>query len=131
MRKVLVVIAVCAIVALGLSVMGAQAPRALKDIMTDIQTSYQSLNMAVQGGNAAQIGTDSAKLQTLFTEAGTFFTKNKVDDAAKMAKEIADAAGDIAKSKDGTKVKAGIGKCKGCHDIHREQLPDKSYKMKE
>jgi cytochrome c556 len=30
----------------------------------------------------------------------------------------------------GVAVKSLQGACKACHDVHREQLPDKTYKIK-
>src|SRR5436190_12278290 len=122
MRKVSVVIGLCAIVAVALN-LTAQAPRTeLKPIMTDVQMGSTALGQAIMAGNAADAAIQAAKLEAHFTEAAAIFTKEGVADATKMSKEIADAAGDFAKAAragtvaDAAKVKASIsGKCKDCH----------------
>ena len=136
MRKVSVVIGLCAIVAVALN-LTAQAPRTeLPPIMKDIQAGNTALTAAITAGNAADAATQAAKMETYFKEAEAIFTKEGVAPAAKMAKEIAAAASDFAKTAkagtvpDAAKVKASIGKCKDCHAAHREQLPDKTYKLK-
>ena len=61
----------------------------------------------------------------------------KAQDAVDLAKGNVDAAGEIAKAAkandlDAAKASAGTiqKSCKACHDVHREQLPDKTYKFK-
>jgi hypothetical protein len=137
MRKVSVVIGLCAIVAVALN-LTAQAPRTeLKPIMLDIQAGNTALGAAITANNASDAAIQAAKLEAHFTEASAIFTKEGVPNATKMAKEIADAAGDFAKAaragdmSGAGKAKTAIAKCKGCHDLHREgPLPDKSYKLK-
>jgi cytochrome c5 len=50
------------------------------------------------------------------------------------AREAAVAVAKAAETNDaaatGAAVKAMQETCKACHDVHREQLPDKSYKIK-
>jgi len=60
-----------------------------------------------------------------------------VGDAAKAAKANAGTAGDIMKAAkennlDAAAEPAGALQktCKACHDLHREQLPDKTFKFK-
>ena len=72
-----------------------------------------------------------------FTQAMGFFKAMKAQDAVDMSKANADKAGEIVKAAkannlDAAKAPAGeIQKsCKACHDVHREQLPDKTYKFK-
>jgi cytochrome c556 len=72
-----------------------------------------------------------------FTQAMGFFKAMKAQDAVDMAKANVDAAGAVAKAAkandmDAAKAAAGTiqKSCKACHDVHREQLPDKTYKVK-
>jgi hypothetical protein len=104
--------------------------------MQDISTASGGLTAAITAGNAADAAIQAAKLSTYFSEAAPLFAKEKVDDAAKLSREIADSAGDIAKSAragttpDAQKTKDAIsGKCKGCHDLHREKVGE-TYKLK-
>jgi cytochrome c556 len=66
-----------------------------------------------------------------------FFKANKAQDAVDLAKANVEAAGEVmkaAKANDLDAAKAPAGtiqkSCKSCHDVHREQLPDKTYKFK-
>jgi hypothetical protein len=104
--------------------------------MKDIQAGNVALGAAITAGNAADAAIQAAKLEAHFTEAAAIFTKEGVENATKMSKEIADAAGDYAKAaragdmSGAGKAKTSIAKCQACHMAHREQLPDKSYKLK-
>jgi cytochrome c556 len=135
MRKVSVLIGLCMIVALALTLL-AQAPD-LSPIMKDVAATQNSLRMNLMNGAAAGVAEDAAKLQDDFTKAMGFFKAMKAQDAVDMSKANADAAAAVAKAAkandlDAAKAKAGeIQKsCKACHDVHREQLPDKTYKFK-
>jgi len=136
MRKVSVLIGICMLVALALTLI-AQAPTDLSPIMKDVAATQNKLRMDMMGGNAADVAADAQKLQQDFTQAQGFFKAMKAQDAVDMAKANADKAGEIAKAAkannlDAAKAPAGeIQKsCKACHDVHREQLPDKTYKFK-
>src|SRR5436309_14640603 len=130
MRRVSIVIGVCFVLALALTVMG-QAPRAdLSLIMKDIGP----LAGGVAAKDAAGAAADAAKLEGLFKEAQAFFAKEKIADAEGWAKTASETAAKAAKDlKAGTVDKAaknlGI-QCKQCHDVHREALPDKTFKLK-
>src|SRR5436190_1107927 len=130
MRKVSMLIGICALVAFALTV-SAQQPD-LSPIMKQVPPTLQSLNKNLTANMAADVATDAQKLQTLFTDAQGFFKAHKAQDAVELAKSNADAAGEIVKAAkannlEAAKAPAGsIGKsCKSCHDVHREQLPDK------
>jgi hypothetical protein len=136
MRKVSVLIGICMLVALALTLI-AQAPTDLSPIMKDVAATQNKLRMDMMAGNAADVAADAQKLQQDFTQAQGFFKAMKAQDAVDMAKANADKAGEIAKAAkannlDAAKAPAGdIQKsCKACHDVHREQLPDKTYKFK-
>jgi hypothetical protein len=135
MRKVSVVIGLCAIVAVALN-LTAQAPRTeLPPIMKDSSAGNQALNAAIKAGNASDVAIQAAKMEAHFTEAAAIFTKEGVDNASKMAKEIADAAGEFAKAAragtvpEAAKVTAAINKCNGCHMQHREKVGE-TYRLK-
>ena len=136
MRKVSVLIGICMLVALALTLI-AQAPTDLSPIMKDVAATQNKLRMDMMGGNAADVAADAQKLQQDFTQAQGFFKAMKAQDAVDMAKMNVDRAGEIAKAAkannlDAAKAPAGDlqKSCKACHDVHREQLPDKTYKFK-
>ena len=135
MRKVSVLIGICMLVALALTLL-AQAPD-LSPIMKDVAATQNSLRMNLMNNAAAEVAKDAAKLQEDFTKAMGFFKAMKAQDAVDLAKGNVDAAGEIAKAAkandlDAAKASAGTiqKSCKACHDVHREQLPDKTYKFK-
>jgi len=123
------------LVALALTLL-AQAPD-LSPIMKDVAATQNSLRMNLMNNAAAEVAKDAAKLQEDFTKAMGFFKAMKAQDAVDLAKGNVDAAGEIAKAAkandlDAAKASAGTiqKSCKACHDVHREQLPDKTYKFK-
>jgi hypothetical protein len=136
MRKVSVLIGICMLIALALTLI-AQAPQDLSPIMKDVAATQNSLRMNLMNNAADEVAKDAAKLQDDFTKAQGFFKAMKAQDAVDMAKDNADAAGEIVKAAKSNNLEAAkapaatIGKsCKACHDVHREQLPDKTYKFK-
>ena len=136
MRKVSVLIGICTLVALALTLF-AQAPTDLSPIMKDVAATQTSMRMNMMNNAAADVAKDAAKLQDDFTKAMGFFKAMKAQDAVDAAKANADAAGEVVKAAkannlDAAKAPAGTiqKSCKACHDVHREQLPDKTYKFK-
>ena len=87
---------------------------------------------------AADVAADGAKLQTDFNQALGFFKAMKAQDAIDMAKANADAAGEVIKAAKANNIDAAKAayagtiqkSCKSCHSIHRETLPDKTFKYK-
>jgi cytochrome c556 len=137
MRKVPILIGLCLLVALGLTLVAQQAVTDLAPIMKDVQATQGKMTMDIMAGNGADVAADAAKLQQDFTQAEGFFKAMKAQDAVDMAKANVDSASAIMKAAkandmDTAKAKAGeIQKsCKACHSVHREQLPDKTYKFK-
>src|SRR6185369_13572426 len=136
MRKVSVLIGLCVLVALALTLL-AQAPTDLSPIMKDVAATQNKMRMDMMSGAAADVAADAQKLQQDFTQAMGFFKAMKAQDAVDAAKANADKAGEIVKAAkannlDAAKAPAGTiqKSCKACHDVHREQLPDKTYKFK-
>jgi hypothetical protein len=135
MRKVTVLIGICMLVALALTLL-AQAPD-LSPIMKDVAATQNSMRMNLMNNAAEEVAKDAAKLQQDFTQAMGFFKAMKAQDAVDMAKANVETAGEIVKAAkannlDAAKASAGTlqKSCKNCHDIHREQLPDKTFKFK-
>jgi hypothetical protein len=137
MRKVSLVIGICMLVALALTLLAQQAPQDLSPIMKDVQATQTSLRMNLMNNAAEDVAKDAAKLQDDFTKAMGFFKAMKAQDAVDAAKGNVDAAGEIVKAAKANNLEAAKApagtiqkSCKGCHDVHREQLPDKTYKFK-
>ena len=136
MRKVSVLIGLCMLVAVVLTLV-AQAPTDLSPIMKDVGATQTKMGMDMMAGNAADVAADAQKLQQDFTQAQGFFKAMKAQDSVDMAKANADAAGEIMKAAkannlDSAKAAATTiqKSCKACHSVHREQLPDKTFKFK-
>jgi len=136
MRKVSVLIGICMLVALALTLV-AQSEAELPPIMKDIQATQGSMRMNMMNGAAADVAKDAEKLQSNFTKAMGIFKALKAQDAVDAAKANADAAAEIVKAAKAGNLEAAKApattiqkSCKGCHDVHRETLPDKTYKFK-
>jgi hypothetical protein len=136
MRKVSILIGICLLVALALTLVG-QSGADLSPIMKDVAASQTSMRMNLMNNAAADVAKDAEKLQGDFTKAMGIFKALKAQDAVDAAKANADAAGEIVKAAkannlDAAKAPAGTiqKSCKACHDVHREALPDKTYKFK-
>jgi cytochrome c556 len=136
MRKTTLLIGICVLVAVGLT-LAAQAPTDLSPIMKDVAATQNKMGMDMMAGSAADVAADAQKLQQDFTQAQGFFKAMKAQDAVDASKANADAAGEIVKAAkannlDAAKAPAKTikGSCKACHDVHREALPDKTFKFK-
>lgn len=137
MRKVLTVIAVCLVVAVGLTLF-AQG-RELQPMMKEIQPTFGGITTGMQnrGMSAADVAKNADKLQGLFKEVSGFMQGKNITDAVDLANTAANAAAELskaAKANDADGMAAAqktIQKqCGTCHAAHREQLPDKTFKLK-
>jgi cytochrome c556 len=106
-------------------------------MMRDIQATFSSLRMNLDGNNASAVAADAEKLEALFKETEDFWAPFKTKDAleaAATARGVSAAVAGAARQNDLAKAKAEyskIGKsCTGCHASHREQMPDKSFRIK-
>jgi hypothetical protein len=136
MRKASVLIGICMLAAVVFA-LAAQAPTDLSPVMKDVAATQRKMGMDMMAGSGADVAADAQKLQQDFTQAEGFFKAKKAQDAVDMAKANVEAAGEVMKAAkandmDAAKAKAGViqKSCKACHDVHREQLPDKSYQFK-
>ena len=106
-------------------------------VMKEVGATFDTLRKDLDGGNVATAAAGAAKLERLFREVEEFWTPFRTRDAidaAKGAREASGAVAAAAKEKDLQKAKtaaAGLGRfCGTCHNSHREQMPDKSYRIK-
>ena len=138
MRNVSVLIGICMLAALAITTSAQQAPPTdLSPVMKEVGPTANKLRMDLMSGVAADVAADAEKLQGLFRQAAGFFKAQKAQDAVDFAKANVQRAGDIMKAAkednlDAAKAPAGElqKSCKNCHDIHREQLPDKTFRFK-
>ena len=136
MRKASVLIGICMLAAVAFT-LAAQAPTDLSPVMKDIAATQNSMRMHMMAGSAADVAADAQKLQQDFTQAAGFFKAMKAQDAVDAAKANVEAAGEVAKAAKAGDLDAAKApsttiqkSCKACHDVHREALPDKTYKFK-
>ena len=136
MRKASLLIGICMLAAVAIA-LAAQAPTDLSPVMKDVGATSNKMRMDLMAGNAADVAADAQKLQQDFTQAMGFFKAMKAQDAVEAAKMNVDAAGEVAKAAKANNLDAAKApataiqkSCKACHDVHREQLPDKTYKVK-
>ena len=137
MRKVSILIGICLLVALGITLLAQSIEEQLSPVMKDVGATNTKLTADMMAGNAADVAADAAKLQQDFTKAQGIFKAAKVGDAVDLAKANVEAAGEVmkaAKANNMDAVKASAGtiqkSCKACHSVHRETLPDKTFKFK-
>ena len=135
MRKVSVLIGFLLLVGLVLTLVAQEQD--LPPIMKEVPTTMASLRKNLDAKSAAAVAMDAQKLQMLFTQAAGIFKAMKAKSAVELSKAQAERAGAIvtaanANNLDAAAEPAGAMQkaCKGCHDIHREQLPDKTFKFK-
>jgi len=135
MRKVFVLIAACGTMAAAIALSAQNRP--YDQVMKEVAPAYASLKTHLDSQAFASAAEDAAKLDRLFKETENFWTPFKTKDAldfAKNAQTASQNASAAAKEMNAQKAQAAyatIGKsCKGCHDSHRESMPDKSFKIK-
>jgi cytochrome c556 len=137
MRKVLIVISVCMIAAVSLTLYAQQ--RELQPIMKEIQPTSGGLTTGMRGRtmSAADVAKDAEKLQKLFTEVSSFMKEKNIADAVGFANDAANASAELAKAAKANEAdpmfaaqKVILKQCQNCHAAHREQLPDKTFKLK-
>ena len=135
MKNALVVIGVCLIAAVALNLL-AQS-RSHDQIMKDVNVAFAALKKDIDSNSAAAVQEDATKLSELFREVEVFWTPLRSKAAVVAAKSVQAAAQEIAAAAKTNDLKradttyGGIGKtCKACHDRHRVQMPDKSFKIR-
>ena len=131
-QTVLITIAIAGLFA----VPAAAQLRPYNIVMKEIGATVEILRKDLDADLAAAAATAS-KLEGLLKETEDFWTEFKTKDAidaAKGAQGVVRAVAAAARNKDLQNAKnaaSGLGKfCAACHNSHREQLPDKSYRIK-
>ena len=127
---------IAAMVAVWTSTASAQT-RPYNVIMKDVAVASGTLRKSVEASDFAASAEQAQRLERLFKETEDFWTKFKTKDAidaAVGAKELSASIATAASAKDAPKMKtavSGLGRfCTSCHDSHREQMPDKSFRIR-
>jgi hypothetical protein len=130
---------------LGLTIgfsMGAQAQKRISEedyskVMKEIGSRAQALRKNVEVGNIAGAAEEAARLEVLFKDSSTFWEARKIEDAISAAKTAVTAAANATKAASANNLTALAeatkvlnGTCTGCHNAHRERLPDGTYRVK-
>jgi cytochrome c556 len=134
-RLALTVIAVAAVFAC--SNLLAQQKRPYNELMKDVAATYASVKKNIDAESAPDAAADAEKLESLFKETESFWAPFKTKDALDAAKAAGQGAAAIAKAARGNDLQkaqasyTAVGKsCAACHTSHREQMPDKTFKIK-
>ena len=132
----------CAFLAATAS-LAAQAPAKInseEDYSKTMKAVFQqnmAMGKSVASTSEADVAVASARLETMFKSVQAYWEGKKVDDASTFAKNavaaahaisIAAAAHDMAAAATATTTLRA--QCASCHMAHREQQPDKTFKMK-
>jgi cytochrome c556 len=137
MRKVLIIIGICMLVAATLTVYAQQ--RELQPIMKEIQPTFGEITNGIKDRSmsAADVAKNAEKLQKLFTEVSSFMKEKNIEDAVGFANDASNAAAEMAKAAKANEAdpifaaqKTIQKQCGTCHSKHRETLPDKTFKLK-
>ena len=117
----------------------AQEGRPFPQIMKEVGGAVGEVQKNFEGqGNKEAVASGAEKLERLFKEVEVFFAKRGgAADAVEFAKISQSAARELlGEATSGTKPGAQAafakvsGSCQGCHDAHRESLPEGGYKIK-
>jgi hypothetical protein len=106
-------------------------------LMKDVAATYASVKKNLDAGAGPAAVADAAKLEGLFKETEAFWAQFKTKDALDAAKGAQQGAAAIAAAAKANNIQkaqtsyTGVGKfCAACHTSHREQMPDKSFRIK-
>jgi hypothetical protein len=127
-----------AIAITGVTLVSVSAqPRPYNVIMKDVAAASGALRKSVETSDFTASAEQARRLEQLFKETEDFWTKFRTKDAidaAAGARELSASIAEAANAKDAAKVKtaaSGLGRfCTTCHESHREQMPDKSYRIR-
>jgi cytochrome c556 len=126
-----------AIVILAATAIASAQARPYNVIMKDVAAASGALRKSVEASDFAAAAEQARRLEQLFKETEEFWARFKTKDAidaAAGARELSASIAAAAGAKDAAKMKtaaSGLGRfCTTCHDSHREQMPDKSYRIR-
>jgi cytochrome c556 len=113
----------------------ADYQKAMKDTLAGMQAVGKAMREATGDLSGAVAGAKA--IDAALGSIDSFWVARKDTEAVKMNATSRAAAMGVAKAADskdlaatGEAVKGLQASCKACHDVHREQLPDKTYKIK-
>jgi cytochrome c556 len=123
--------------------LAAQAPAKITSeedyskTMKEVAQNNMKLGKSVASTSEADVRAASERLETIFKSVQAYWESKKVDDATTFAKNAVAAAHSIntaAEAHDMAAAATAAGtlraQCASCHMAHREQQPDKTFKMK-
>jgi cytochrome c556 len=126
-------------IAMGINLLAAneKPSDSMKAIMNANAAANASSRAAAKAMDYATVLKDAGTYRANFAYIDAFFSHNKLDAAATIAKGGMKAAMDLetaAAAKNQAGVDAALtavtGTCGACHKQFREQMPDKSYEIK-
>ena len=137
MRGKLRAMAVCAAVVVGFTIMASEKPSPeYQAAMKNLGTANGALRGNITAKDYPAIEANAATFKASFTVANQFWTAKKTEDAIKLTQDGLKGAADLevaarAKNDEGiTAARGTIGAtCRGCHMVHRDELPDKTYEI--
>ena len=137
MRGKLRAMAVCAAVIVGFTVMASEKPSPeYQAAMKSLGTANGALRGNITAKDYPAIEANAATMRASFTVADAFWKGKKVEDAIKLTTEGLKGTADLAaaaKAKNDEGIVAARGTigatCRGCHSVHRDELPDKTYEI--
>ncbi len=105
--------------------------------MKRVGTAQQATGKAIKSGDFAEARKQMATVKAALGEAETFWVTNKKDDAIKMNKEVIAnltkieevLAAPTPNVENLFAMMKGAG-CGNCHKAYREELPDKTYRLR-
>lgn len=113
----------------------ADYQKAMKETLAGMQAVGKTMREG--GGDLSGAVAGAKAIDAALASIESFWAARKDADAMKMnatARASAMAVAKAAESKDAAATREAIkglqASCKACHDVHREQLPDKTYKIK-
>jgi hypothetical protein len=108
--------------------------KTMKDVAQNNMAMRKAIGATPSEADAAAAAT---RLQALFKDVQAYWEDKKVEDATTFARNAGAAAQSISTAlaaHDMAAANTAAGtlaqQCAGCHKEHREQLPDKTFKMK-
>ena len=136
-KKLLFALALLAFSFVTVRAADASDEKQFQKLMKQVGKVSKEFKGNFESKNAAVLEKDGTVAAEAYKQMAAFFKTRKADDAVKWSEESAAAAaamGTAAKAGNWDSVKAhwsAVSKnCKGCHDTHREKLPDGGYKIK-
>jgi cytochrome c556 len=131
------------ILAVGLgAAIGAQAPAPVtieqhEAAMKGVQQAMGAMNKNLKGAMLTEAAANAEELGKLFAQVEQFWTRNKKDDAIKLAqtaRQGAMAVATAAKAGDAAGAQMAAqnvqGTCKQCHGMYREGNPQEGFRLK-